>query len=99
MERCDLTQVPCREAITEVVKTNKDRYFLQRTLEAAEILLQGSKEDTRKKMSEEDRDRFFLIWNILGLNNGGDIRRILNLSNYLLIKKYKENATATGEKQ
>ena len=99
MERCDLTQVPCREAIAEVVKTNKDRYFLQRTLEAAEILLQGSKEDTRKKMSEEDRDRFFLIWNILVLNNGGDIRRILNLSNYLLIKKYKENETATGEKQ
>lgn len=99
MERYTLTQRPCRKAIAEIVKANKDRYFLQRTLEAAEILLQGSKEDTRKKMSEEDRDRFFLIWNILGLNNGGDIRRILNLSNYLLIKKYKENATVTGEKQ
>ena len=92
-----MTQVPCREAITEVVKTNKDRYFLQRTLEAAEILLQGSKEETRKKMPEEDRDRFFLIWNILRLNNDDDIRRILNLSNYLLIKGYKENATATEE--
>ena len=99
MKRCDLTQVPCREAIAEVVKANKDKYFLQRTLEAAEILLRGSKEETRKKMSEEDEARFFLIWNILVLNNSGDIRRILNLSNYLLIKKYKENATATGEKQ
>lgn len=97
MERCNLTQVPCREAIAEVVKANKNRYFLQRTFEAAEILMQGSKEETLKKMSEEDRDRFFLIWNILVLNNGGDIRRILNLSNYLLIKKNKENATATEE--
>lgn len=97
MERCNLTQVPCREAIAEVVKANKNRYFLQRTFEAAEILMQGSKEETLKKMSEEDRDRFFLIWNILVLNNGGDIRRILNLSNYLLIKKNKENATAMEE--
>ena len=97
MERCLLTQNPCRKAIAEVVKANKNRYFLQRTFEAAEILMQGSKEETLKKMSEEDRDRFFLIWNILVLNNGGDIRRILNLSNYLLIKKNKENATAMEE--
>ena len=97
MKKCTLTQVPCRKAIAEVVKTNKDRYFLQRTLEAAEILLQGSKEDTRKKMSEEDEARFFLIWNILVLNNSDDIRRLLNLSNYLLLKSYEEDATATEE--
>lgn len=58
MERCTLTQRPCRKAIAEVVEANKNRYFLQRTLEAAEILLQGSKEETRKKMSEEDEARF-----------------------------------------
>lgn len=40
MKRCDLTQVPCRKAIAEVVEANKNRYFLQRTIEAAEILLQ-----------------------------------------------------------
>ena len=42
MERCLLTQNPCRKAIAEIVKANKNRYFLQRTLEAAEILLKGS---------------------------------------------------------
>lgn len=99
MKRCDLTQVPCREAIAEIVKANKNRYFLRRTYEVAKILLEGSRESTLQEMPDEDRDRFFLIWNILVLNNSDDIRRILNLSNYLLIKKYKENETATGEKQ
>ena len=43
MERCALTQVPCREAIAEIVAENKNRYFLQRTYEVAKILLDGSK--------------------------------------------------------
>ena len=97
MERCDLTQVPCRKAISEVAEANKDRYFLQRTLEVAKILLEGSEEESRKKMPEEDENRFFLIWNILSLNNGDDIKRLLNLSNYLLRKSYEEDATATEE--
>lgn len=86
MKRCDLTQVPCRKAIAEVIKENKNKYFLQRTYDVAKILLEGSRESTLRKMSEEDRDRFFLIWNILSLNNGEDIRRILSLSNYLITK-------------
>ena len=94
MKRCDLTQVPCRKAIAEVIKENKNRYFLQRTYDVAKILLEGSRESTLQKMSEEDRDRFFLIWNILSLNNGEDIRRILNLSNYLIVRDSKKKAEA-----
>ena len=37
MERCALTQVPCREAIAEIVVENKNRYFLQRTYEVAKF--------------------------------------------------------------
>lgn len=94
MKRCDLTQVPCRKAIAEVIKENKNRYFLQRTYEVAKILLEGSRGSTLEKMSEEDRDRFFLIWNILSLNNGEDIRRILNLSNYLIVRDSEKKAEA-----
>ena len=94
MKRCDLTQVPCRKAIAEVIKENKNRYFLQRTYDVAKILLAGSRESTLQKMSEEDRDRFFLIWNILSLNNGEDIRRILNLSNYLIVRDSEKKAEA-----
>lgn len=92
MKRCDLTQVPCREAITKVIKTNKDRYFLQRTLEVADIFLQGSKGETREKMSEEDEARFFLIWNALIMDNTDDIKRTLSFSNYLLVRGFKEKA-------
>lgn len=102
MERCLLTQNPCRKAIAEVVEANKNRYFLQRTLEAAEILLQGSKEETRKKMSEEDEARFFLILNALMLDDTDDIKRTLNLSNYLMLKgksKSSEGMTWTIRKK
>ena len=94
MERCTLTQRPCRKAIAEVVEANKNRYFLQRTLEAAEILLQGSKEETRKQMSEEDEARFSLIWNALIMNNVDDIKRTLNLSNYLIVRNSEKKAEA-----
>lgn len=94
MERCTLTQRPCRKAIAEVVKANKDRYFLQRTLEVADIFLQGSKGETRKKMSEEDEARFFLIWNVLIMDNTDDIKRTLNLSNYLIVRDSEKKAEA-----
>lgn len=94
MEKCTLTQVPCRNAIAETVKANKNRYFLQRTLEVAEIFLQGSKEETFQKMSEEDEARFFLIWNVLMMDNAADVKRTLNLSDYLMLKRSKEKAKA-----
>lgn len=97
MEKCNLTQRPCRKAIAEIVKANKNRYFLQRTCETARILMEGSREATLQEMPEEDRNRFFLIWNILVLNNSDDIRRILNLSNYLITKRCKEDTATTEE--
>lgn len=97
MEKCNLTQRPCRKAIAEVVEANKNRYFLQRTYEVAKILLEGSRESTLQEMPDEDRDRFFLIWNILVLNNSDDIGRVLSLSNYLMTKRYKEDTATTEE--
>lgn len=92
MKRCNLTQRPCRDAITKVIKANKNRYFLQRTLEVAEIFLQGSNEEIHRQMSEEDEARFSLIWNALIMNNVDDIKRTLNLSNYLIVKNSEERA-------
>ena len=37
MEKCNLTQVPCRKAIMDVVQANKDRRSLQHTYELAEL--------------------------------------------------------------
>lgn len=94
MERCNLTQVPCRKAIAEVVKANKNRYFLQRTFEAAEILLQGSEEETLQRMSKEDEARFLLILNALMMEDTDDIKRTLNLSDHLMLKRIKERVEA-----
>ena len=59
MERCALTQVPCREAIAEIVAENKNRYFLQRTYEVAKILLDGSKEEKLMRCQKKTkRDSF-----------------------------------------
>lgn len=37
MEKCNLTQVPCRKAIMDVVQANKDRRSLQHIYELAEL--------------------------------------------------------------
>lgn len=60
MERCNLTQCPCREAITEVIKTNKNRKSLQLTYEVAK-LLQAAVSEENSTLSREDFKRYFLI--------------------------------------
>lgn len=37
MKKCTLTQVPCRKAIAEVVKANKNKKSLQLTYEVAKL--------------------------------------------------------------
>ena len=97
MERCTLTQVPCRKAILEAVAENKNRYFLQRTYEAVKILLDGSKEETRMNMPEEDQARFFLIWNILCVNENDEIKKILSFSDCLATMRFRKRAEAQEE--
>ena len=97
MERCALTQVPCREAIAEIVAENKNRYFLQRTYEVAKILLDGSKEEKLMSMSEEDQARFFLIWNILCVNETDEIKKILSFSDCLATMRFRKRAEAQKE--
>ena len=38
MKKCTLTPVPCRKAIAEVVKANKNKKSLQLTYEVAKLL-------------------------------------------------------------
>lgn len=45
-------------------------------------------------MSEEDEARFSLIWNALIMNNVDDIKRTLNLSNYLIVRNSEKKAEA-----
>ena len=60
MKKCTLTPVPCRKAIAEVVKANKNKKSLQLTYEVAK-LLQIAVSEENSILSREDFKRYFLI--------------------------------------
>ena len=93
MERCELTQVPCREAIMEVVQNNKNRRSLQHTYELAELFqVAWSSNEAFMELSEEDQERFWLIIDALMMNDLEDLKRVHNLANYLMVKRIKDSA-------
>lgn len=95
MEKCTLTQVPCREAIMEVVQINKDRRSLQHIYELAELFQTAcSSNEAFMELPEEDQERFLLITDALMMNDLEDLKRVHNLANYLMIKRIKDNVKA-----
>ena len=60
MKKCTLTQVPCRKAIAEVVKANKNKKSLQLTYEVAK-LFQIVMTDENSTLSKEDWKRYLII--------------------------------------
>ena len=93
MKRCTLTQIPCREAIMEVVQSNKNRRSLQHTYELAELFrIACSGNEAFMELSEEDQERFQLITDTLMMNDLEDLKRVHNLANYLMVKRIKDNA-------
>ena len=92
MERCTLTQIPCREAIVDVVQANKDRRSLQHTYELAELFqVACSSNEVFMKLPEEDQERFWLITDALMMNDLEDLKRVHNLANYLMVRRIKDN--------
>ena len=93
MEKCNLTQVPCRKAIMDVVQANKNRRSLQHTYELAELFrIAYSGNKAFMKLPEEDQERFWLIIDALMMNDLEDLKRIHNLTNYLMVKRIRDNA-------
>ena len=58
MERCDSTQVPCRKAIAEIVKANKNKKSLQLTYEVAKLFQMVMSEEN-STLNSVDFKRFF----------------------------------------
>ena len=93
MERCTLTQIPCREAIMEVVQNNKNRRSLQHTYELAKLFqVACSGNEAFMKLPEVDQERFWLITDALMMNDLEDLKRVHNLANYLMVKRIKDSA-------
>lgn len=92
MERCELTQVPCREAIMEVVQNNKNRRSLQHIYELAELFrIACSGNEAFMELPEEEQERFWLITDALMMNDLEDLKRVHNLANYLMVRRIKDN--------
>ncbi len=72
MERCNLTQVPCRKAILEVVKANKNKKSLQLTYEVAK-LCQIVMTDENSTLSKEEWKRYLIITKLFMIR---DLRRL-----------------------
>lgn len=51
MEKCKLTQVPCRNEIERIIKRNKNRYSLQTTCEIAKLFQSAFDDDDYKDLS------------------------------------------------
>lgn len=95
MKRCTLTQIPCREAIMEVVQNNKNRRSLQHTYELAKLFqVACSGNEALMKLPEVDQERFWLITDALMMNDLEDLKRVHNLANYLMVKRIKDNVKA-----
>ena len=93
MEKCNLTQVPCRMAIMDAVRTNKNRRSLQHTYELAELFRTAcSSNEAFMELPEEDQERFLLITDALMMNDLEDLKRVHNLANYLMVKRIKDSA-------
>ena len=78
MQKCELTQCPCREAIAETINANKSRYSLQRTYELVKLFQVAASENA--DLNEKDWERYFIITKILML----DELRCLNFVDDLL---------------
>ncbi|RGR50454.1 hypothetical protein DWY46_03470 [Blautia obeum] len=92
MEKCNLTQVPCRKAIMDVVQANKDRRSLQHIYELAELFqVACSSHEAFMELPEEEQERFWLIIDALMMNDLEDLKRVHNLANYLMVKRIKDN--------
>ena len=92
MEKCNLTQVPCRKAIMDVVQANKDRRSLQHIYELAELFqVACSSHEAFMELPEEEQERFWLIIDALMMNDLEDLKRVHNLANYLMVRRIKDN--------
>ena len=83
MEKCELTQVPCRKEIIEVIQANKDRKSLQHTYELTK-LFQMAASDQASDLSEEDWQRYFIIIKLSMIGNLRHLKCIDAFANGLM---------------
>lgn len=83
MERCDLTQAPCRKAIAEIVKANKNKKSLQLTYQVAK-LFQIVMTNENSTLSKEDWKRYLIITKLFMIRDLRPLECIDSFTNGLM---------------
>lgn len=112
MERCKLTQRPCRKEIIEIINANKCRSSLQNTHYLAKLFqLADTNYKTFEQLPEIDQERFWLILHVLCTDDLKEIKMTQNFARALFRarlekemeekskKKNKKRAAARTKKQ
>lgn len=100
MERCILTQVPCRKAIMEIINANKCRSSLQNTHYLAKLFqLADAGWEVFKQLPEIDQKRFWLILRILHTDDLEDIKMTQSFANALFRARLKKEMEEKSKKK
>lgn len=68
---------------------------LPERLKGFRAALEGTPEEIERKLEDQKEIyTFSLIWNALMMDDADDIKKTLNLSDYLMLKRIKERAKA-----
>lgn len=67
MEKCKLTQRPCREAIMEIINEDKNRESLQHIYQLAKLFQAANSESS--DLTEEERTKYLIIIKVLMLDD------------------------------
>lgn len=67
MEKCKLTQRPCREAIMEIINEDKNRESLQHIYQLAKLFQAANSESS--DLTEEEWTKYLIIIKVLMLDD------------------------------
>ena len=100
MERCKLTQRPCRKEIIEIINANKCRSSLQNTHYLAKLFqLADADWEKFKQLPEIDQERFWLILHILHTDDLEDIEITQSFASALFRARLKKEMEEKSKKK
>lgn len=100
MERCKLTQRPCRKEIIEIINANKCRNSLQHTHYLAKLFqLADADWEVFKQLPEIDQERFWLILHILRTDDLEEIEMTHSFASALFRARLKKEMEEKSKKK
>lgn len=91
MEKCNLTQIPCRKQSWKLFRTTRTEDHYSTPMSWQNFQVACSSHEAFMELPEEEQERFWLITDALMMNDLEDLKRVHNLANYLMVRRIKDN--------